>query len=228
MIIAIDGPAGAGKSSVAQRVAEELGFQLLDTGAIYRSVALVSLEAGLSWEDGPALGDLASQLDIRYQLRDGQNRVFLRLRGGTERDVSGSLRTPEISQGASKVANHPEVRAALLELQRRIGRARPSVVEGRDIGTVVFPDARCKVFLTASPQERARRRHTQLVERGATEVPTIDAIAREIRERDTRDSERAVAPLRAAADAVQVDSSDITEDAVVARIVALASPDKRD
>lgn len=221
MIIAIDGPAGAGKSSVAQAVAEALGFQLLDTGAIYRTVALVGLETGIGWEDGAALGALAQGFEIRYALRAGRNHVFLR-RAGEERDVTDALRTPRVSQGASKVSAHPEVRAALLELQRRIGRAHSSVVEGRDIGTVVFPDAPVKIFLTASPAERARRRHGQLIASGADDVPAVETIAAEIEERDRRDSERAVAPLRAADDAVLLDSSDMPEDEVVRRILAIA------
>lgn len=221
MIIAIDGPAGAGKSSVAQAVAEALGFQLLDTGAIYRAVALVSDESGVAWDDGPALGVLAASLDIRYELVGGTNRVYLR-RQDQDRDVTDQLRTPHISQGASRVANHRDVRAALLGLQRRIGRARPSVVEGRDIGTVVFPDAGCKVFLTASVAERARRRHTQLAASGAGAVPSLESIEAEISERDTRDSQREVAPLRPANDAVMVDSSDATEGEVIERILAIA------
>jgi CMP/dCMP kinase len=223
MIIAIDGPAGAGKSSVAQAVAQALGFQLLDTGAIYRTVALVSDESGVDWDDGDALGELAATLEIRYALLDGRNHVYLRRGDTAERDVTPLLRTPRVSQGASRVANHPPVRAALLELQRRIGRAKSSVVEGRDIGTVVFPDASCKIFLTASPEVRARRRHAQLLSKGATDVPPVEAIAAEISERDTRDSQRAVAPLRAADDAVLVDSSDIPEDAVVGRILQIAA-----
>ena len=223
MIIAIDGPAGAGKSSVAQTVARELGFQLLDTGAIYRTVALVGRQSGLDWEDGQALGAMAQTLEIRFSLEGLVNRVLLSRAGDPERDITHAIRTPQMSQGASRVSAHPQVREALLDLQRRIGQAQPSVVEGRDIGTVVFPKARIKIFLTASPQERARRRHSQMVDKGLDNIPTLDEIAAEIAERDARDSQRAVAPLRPAHDAVLLDSTSMSQSEVVAQIIRLAN-----
>ena len=159
MILAIDGPAGAGKSTVSRDVARRLGFQLLDTGAIYRSVAWLARRQSVSWDDGPALARIALQLQIRFEMRGEVNTVFLTLPDEGELEVTAQVRAPEIGQGASQVSAHPEVRGSLLELQRRLGRARDSVVEGRDIGTVVFPKAEVKVYLTASVEERARRRH---------------------------------------------------------------------
>jgi cytidylate kinase len=222
MIVAIDGPAGAGKSTVAQATADALGFQLLDTGAIYRAVALVSDENDVDWQDGPALGALAATLSVRFELRNGRNHVLLTTNNAAERDVTELIRTPKISQGASQVSAHAAVRSALLSLQRVIGNAHSSVVEGRDIGTVVFPNAKVKVFLTASPQERARRRRGQLVDTGAREVPSLEEIAAEIAERDTRDSQRAIAPLRPAEDATILDSTSLSQAQVVATILALA------
>lgn len=214
MIIAIDGPAGAGKSTIARQTAKRLGLQLIDTGAIYRTVALKSLEAGIAWSDGPALGQLATTLEFRFELDGDANAIFCNdERLGTE------LRTQQISEGASVVSAHPQVRRALLEQQRSLGRARPSVLEGRDIGTVVFPDADLKIFLTASPQERAQRRVEQLVAQG--QVADYDQILREIIERDERDSSREHAPLLRAQDAVEVDTTGLEIDAIVDKIVAL-------
>lgn len=214
MIIAIDGPAGAGKSTIARQTAKRLGLQLIDTGAIYRTVALKSLEAGIDWSDGEALGQLATTLEFRFELDGDTNAVFCNdERLGTE------LRTQQISEGASVVSAHPQVRRALLEQQRSLGRARASVLEGRDIGTVVFPDAELKIFLTASPQERAQRRVEQLVAQG--QVADYDQILREIIERDERDSSREHAPLMRAQDAVEVDTTGLEIDAIVDKIVAL-------
>ncbi|HEY7954753.1 MAG TPA: (d)CMP kinase [Polyangia bacterium] len=212
IVIAIDGPAGAGKSTVARALASRLGFFLLDTGAIYRAVALAAERAGVPFTDGAGLGELAARLQIRF---DPEGRVWL----GDE-DVSAAIRTPEMSQGASTVSAHPEVRDALLELQRRLARSGGCVVEGRDIGTVVLPWAPVKVFLTASLQVRAQRRYDELKGRGA-EVD-FDATLRELAERDHRDSTRQAAPLRQAPDAVPVDTSGLTQPEVVDRLEALA------
>lgn len=214
MIVAIDGPAGAGKSTIAQDVARRLDFQLVDTGAIYRTVAYHARQRDVPLDDGEAVAALASDLDFSFSMEDGEN--VLRCDG----EVMGDeIRTQANSAAASIVSTHSEVRDALLEVQRNVGRSRDSVLEGRDIGTVVFPDAEVKIFLTASAQVRARRRTDQLEERG--DSADYDAILREIQERDARDSERETAPLKKADDAVEIDSTAHTIDEVVERILAV-------
>ena len=215
-VIAIDGPAGAGKSTAALRLANALGFVLVDTGALYRAVALAARERDVAWSDGAALGAMAESLNLRFEPVEG-GRPRLWVEGA---DRSEDIRLPEISQGASIVSKHPQVRDALLGLQRRLGQAGGVVLEGRDIGTVVFPNAELKVFLTASVEARAERRVAELRRRG--NEADYAAVLEEIRERDERDSTREVAPLRAAEDAVLVDSSDLTLDEVVTHLVALA------
>jgi len=213
IVVAIDGPAGAGKSTVTRQLAARLGYQLLDTGALYRSVALLARRRGVGWDDEPGLAALAADLDVSFRM-DGQvNRVQL---GGE--DVTEAIRTPEISSGASQVSALPAVRAALLELQRRLAGKGGVVAEGRDVGTVVFPGAEAKFFLTASAEERARRRCDELRAKGM-EVDYA-ATLEEIRIRDERDSNRAVAPLVAAPDAVLVDSTGITVEEVVDQMIA--------
>lgn len=214
-VIAIDGPAGAGKSTVAQAVAKRLGFVRVDTGALYRGVALAARERGLSWQDGAALGALAGALDLRFESGEGGPRLHI---DGKDRD--DELRTTDVAEGASEVSKHSEVREALLSVQRRLGEAGGVVLEGRDIGTVVFPDAEVKVFLTASPEARADRRYRDLGARGVE--ADRDELLRSIQERDKRDSTRALAPLVAAEDAVHLDSTDLSFDEVVGRIVELA------
>jgi cytidylate kinase len=211
-VIAIDGPAGAGKSTVARQLARRLGFFLLDTGAIYRAVALNAARDGVSFSDGARLAEVARALPLRF---DEAGRVWL----GDE-DVSAAIRTPEMSQGASTVSAHPEVRAALLDLQRRLAQGGRCVVEGRDIGTVVLPWAPVKIFLTASPEVRARRRYDELVARGAP--VDLEKTLAELMERDRRDETRAVAPLRQAEDAVRVDTSGLNLDQVLDYVEALA------
>jgi cytidylate kinase len=205
LVVAIDGPAGAGKTTVSKRLAERLGYTRVDTGALYRALALAAKERGVPWSEGEALGALARSIDLGFQ---GQ-RVTI-----DGRDREGEIRTPEISQGASIVSAHAPVRAALLELQRRLGSDGGVVLEGRDIGTVVFPDAEAKIFLTATDEERARRR---AVEIGADAAEVL----REMRERDARDSGRAVAPLKPAPDAVHVDTSGLGLDEVVDRLAEI-------
>jgi len=214
MIVAIDGPAGAGKSTAARLLAARLGYTLLDTGAIYRVMALRARERGISWEDGPAVAALEADLDLGFRLEGKLNHVLV---GGV--DVTAAIRTPEISDGASRVSALPEVRAALLGVQRRIGAAGNVVVEGRDIGTVVFPQAGAKFFLTASTDERARRRVAELAA-GGKPVDAAQTRA-EIVARDERDSTRAVAPLRKADDAIEIDSSALGPDEVVERMASV-------
>ncbi len=219
-IVAIDGPAGAGKSTVARSVADRLGFVLVDTGALYRTVALAASRAGLPYAAAEEVGALAESLvekDAIAFLRDARG-IRMTLAG---EDVSDSIRTPDIGMGASTVSAHPRVRAALLEMQRQAGRAGGVVLEGRDIGTVVFPDAEVKVFLTARPEVRARRRYDELVAKGDTRMSFEETLA-DVQKRDAQDEGRAVAPLRQAEGAILVDSSEMGVDDAVEAIARLA------
>jgi CMP/dCMP kinase len=216
LIVAIDGPAGAGKSTAARLLAARLGYALLDTGAIYRTMALRARQRGIAWEDGPAVAALADELELAFRLVGATNHVF-----ANGEDVTAAIRTPEISDGASRVSALPEVRAALLGLQRRIGAAGGVVVEGRDIGTVVFPNAQAKFFLTATADERARRRVAEL--QAAGRPADLAQTKADILARDDRDSNRATAPLRRAPDAVEIDSSALGPDEVVAHMAAIVA-----
>lgn len=206
MVIAIDGPAGAGKSTVARGVASEIGFTYLDSGAMYRCVALAALRGDVDLDDGEAVGALAGGLEIDF---DGR-RVLL---GGD--DVTGEIRAPEVSAAASQVSVHPRVREAMVARQRQLIAAGNYVAEGRDIGTVVSPDSPLKVFLTASDEERAQRRAEESGE-------DFEAVLAAQRRRDARDTEREHGALRAAEDAVELDTTGFTQDEVIARVVSLA------
>jgi cytidylate kinase len=214
-VVAIDGPAGAGKSTAARQLAERLGYLLVDTGALYRGVALAAFERGVDWDDGDALGALIDGLELAFE-RDEHGGLMLTIDG---LDRSADIRAPHISTGASRVSRHAQVRRTLLGLQRKLGTPGGVVLEGRDIGTVVFPDAEVKIFLTASDEARARRRHAELVRAG--HEADLERVLDDIRERDRLDSEREISPLRAADDAVVVDTSDTALDQVLDQLEAL-------
>lgn len=224
-LIVIDGPAGAGKSTVARAIAERLGASLLDTGAIYRSLAWLADERGIGWDEAARLGGLASQLRLEFRRPaggGGPQEVWIVQPVAEPLEVTREIRTPHISEGASRVSAHPEVRGALLEIQRAIAAAAVEaggcVAEGRDMGTVVFPDAAHKFFLTAAAQTRAQRRHLELSAKGDTTSP--EQVAVELARRDQRDSSREAAPLQQADDAVLIDSSALDVDGVVDAILA--------
>jgi cytidylate kinase len=213
-VVTIDGPAGAGKSTTARELAFRLGYSFLDTGALYRTVAHMARRRDVDWSDGPALGKLATSLQIAFAPSSTGNRVLV-----DGQDVTAEIRHPEISQGASKVSALPEVRDALLGLQQSIGARGRVVAEGRDTGTVVFPTAFAKFFLTATAHERARRRAVELEGQGR-QVVFAEVLA-ELEQRDARDSNRAVAPLKMADDAVEIVTDGMGPDEVVSRMEAL-------
>ncbi len=217
-MVAIDGPAGAGKSTVARALADRLGFVLIDTGALYRAVAVAASAAGLAFSEDEAVGALAAELAGRRAISlDAEvgRGVRVLLDG---KDVSTAIRTPEMSLGASRVSAIPRVREALLAMQRQAGERGGVVLEGRDIGTVVFPDAEVKFFLTAAPEARARRRHAELAQKG--DPTSYEQTLSEVTSRDRADTERPIAPLRQAHDALLVDSSARTVAEVVDLMVA--------
>jgi cytidylate kinase len=215
-IIAIDGPSGSGKGTIARRVAAALGLHLLDSGALYRLVALAGARQGVAPDDAEGHAEVARQLDVEFGT-DGGGEERILLAGD---DVTRQIRTEAAGAEASRVAAMPAVRAALLDRQHAFARPPGLVADGRDMGTVVFPAAPLKIYLTASPEERARRRHKQLKEKGLT--VNIAGLSQEIRERDLRDSTRPVAPLRPAEDAVILDSTGLGIEQVVDAVLALA------
>lgn len=213
--VAVDGPAGAGKSTIARRAAKELGFVYVDTGAIYRTVAFAALERGVDMADGVAIAALLPFLKVEMRWdADGAQHMLL-----SGRDVTALIRTPEVSASASKVAAVPAVREFLIDMQRNAALSNSVIMDGRDIGTVVLPDARVKIFLTASAEVRAKRRWLELREKHSAD--TYEQVLAEIRQRDERDSNRAVAPLKAASDAVLLDTSELTAEESVAALLAI-------
>ena len=210
-LITIDGPSGSGKGTIAQCLAEKLGWKVLDSGALYRLVGLDVRNRGLNFEDEEAVGELAANLDVSFE----KGKVFL-----NNHDVTNTIRSETAGNDASRVAALPRVREALLQWQRDHATPDGLIADGRDMGTVVFPDAPLKIFLTASPEERANRRYKQLKEKGLP--ANLAALTADIEERDARDRLRAASPLAPAADAVLVDSTSMTIDAVVDQVLLLA------
>lgn len=212
--VAIDGPAGAGKSTIAKLVAKEKGYVYVDTGAMYRGLAIHFLENGIEAEEKEKIAEACKDADVTIRYEDGQQQVYL-----NGKNITAKLREEAVGNMESKSSAIPEVRAKLLELQRELARKEDVIMDGRDIGTCVLPDADVKVFLTASVETRAKRRYDELVEKGV--ACDLEEIARDIAERDERDSTREIAPLKQAEDAVLVDSSYMTIEEVVAAIVKL-------
>ena len=212
-VLAVDGPSGAGKGTICRQVAEQMGWRLLDSGALYRLVAVAAGSHQVSLDDAPALAGLAARLDVEFAVDDaGGERVLL-----DGRDVSAKIRTETCGNLASQVAALPAVREALVTLQHSFRRQPGLVADGRDMGTVIFPDAQAKVFLTASPEARAQRRYKQLIEKGFD--ANLRSLCTEIAERDARDCQREVSPLKPADDALVVDTTRLSIDQVVERVI---------
>ena len=213
--VAIDGPAGAGKSTISRAAAKELGYIYIDTGALYRTVGLNAMRKGADVNDPESvIATLTDELKVELRFIDGEQRMFL-----CGEDVSDKIRTPEASSAASKVSAVPEVRKYLFDLQKNLAENNNCIMDGRDIGTVVLPDAKVKIFLTASPEARAKRRYAELLEKGM-DVKYEDVLADMIK-RDYDDSHRAIAPLKQADDAVLADTSDITLEESIALIIKI-------
>jgi cytidylate kinase len=214
-ILTIDGPSGSGKGTISRALAQKVGWHLLDSGALYRLVALAGARARLAADDPVTHAQLAARMDVRFGAdAQGSERVLL-----DGEDVGREIRSETAGQGASRVATWPQVRAALLKRQRAFARPPGLVADGRDMGTVVFPEARLKIFLTATAEERALRRHKQLKDKGSD--VSLAGLSREIAERDLRDETRQVAPLKAAPDACVIDSTGLGVGAVVQRVLEL-------
>lgn len=215
--VAIDGPSGAGKSSLSRKIAEELGYIYVDTGALYRSVGLAVLRAGKNTKNAAEVEGVLPQVSLFLRHIDGEQRVFL-----GEEDVSQAIRGEEVSMAASDVSAHPAVRAFLLETQRRMARENNVIMDGRDIGTVVLPDATVKIYLTASVDDRAMRRTLQL--RGTGQQADFEVVKKDVEKRDYNDTHRAIAPLKQADDAILVDTTGLAFEQSLARLLAVILP----
>lgn len=211
--IALDGPAGAGKSSIAKRAAKALGYIYVDTGALYRTIGLAAMRAGVEPQPSDEVDSLLSRITVSLEFNEQGEQVVL-LDG---EDVSSVIRTPEASMMASKISAVPSVRAYLLDLQRDMAKTHNVIMDGRDIGTVVLPDAKVKIFLTASPEARAERRYKELVEKGTD--TTYEEVLRDVKERDYNDSHRAIAPLKPAEDSILVDTTELDFEQSVEAII---------
>ena len=212
--IAIDGPAGAGKSTVAKGLAKKLGFIYVDTGALYRAIGVFAIRKGVNTKDADGVSALLGDIKVELKFVDGVQRVFL-----NDEDVSEAIRTPDASMAASNVSAIPAVRAFLLELQRDIAKKNNCLMDGRDIGTVVLPDAQIKIFMTADVEERAMRRYKELQEKGIND--SYEQVLKEMKERDFQDSNRPIAPLKPAEDSMIFDSTGLTLQESVDRLTAL-------
>ncbi len=211
--IAIDGPAGAGKSTIAKFISKKLGIIYLDTGAMYRAVALKAIKEGIDPRDAAVVEPMLPGLDIRIEHGNGEQRIFL-----DGADVSKDIRTPEVSLGASNIAVIPAVRLAMVKLQREIAEEMDVVMDGRDIGTYVLPNARFKFFLTASSDERAKRRYQELLGKGSQDI-SFEEVKRDMEYRDRNDSTREFAPLSKAPDAIEIDTTDMDIEQVIEKII---------
>jgi len=217
-VICVDGPSGSGKGSLCHRLSSILGFHLLDSGALYRLTALAARRQGISLADQAAVAAVARNLDVGFEVRDADPPVQARLEGSS---VDRQLRSEQCASDASTLATYPAVREALLDKQRSFRQSPGLVADGRDMGTVVFPDAQLKIFLTASPEERADRRHKQLIAKGIN--ANLRALLKEIKVRDERDRSRSTAPLKPAVDAILIDTSGVSLDSVCEQVLALVA-----
>lgn len=215
-IITIDGPSGSGKGTVSRLIASKLAFNYLDSGALYRALSISSLRKDVKLGNIEGLVDLVEQMDIRFETEDTYFKIFL-----DEMDITDQMRTEDIGVRASKIASYPEIRQSLLKRQRKFAFGRGLVADGRDMGTVVFPDADLKIYLTASIEERAQRRYKELIDKG--EDVSLRALAAQVRDRDARDTNREVSPLVAANDALTIDTSGLSVSRVLISIIEHAN-----